>query len=59
MTRDELKLTCLILNTADYCYNTIPQVSILLNFVKNYFFDFFLKIISTTYWILLKIIPFI
>ncbi|CAG8483524.1 16677_t:CDS:10 [Rhizophagus irregularis] len=26
MTRDELKLTCLILNTADYCYNTIPQL---------------------------------
>lgn len=53
MTRDELKLTCLILNTADYCYNTIPQVSIstiLLNFVKNYFnFDLvLLKIISTT-----------
>ncbi|CAI2168563.1 16218_t:CDS:10 [Funneliformis geosporum] len=26
MTRDELKLICLILNTADYCYNTIPQL---------------------------------
>ncbi|RIA90779.1 Vps53-like protein [Glomus cerebriforme] len=26
MTRDELKLICLILNTADYCYNTISQL---------------------------------
>jgi hypothetical protein len=46
MTRDELKLICLILNTADYCYNTISQVrildnfNILLNFVNNYSFLF-------------------
>ncbi|GBB95458.1 hypothetical protein RclHR1_02540012 [Rhizophagus clarus] len=26
MSRDELKLICLILNTADYCYNTISQL---------------------------------
>src|SRR6266542_5334543 len=46
MTRDELKLICLILNTADYCNNTIPQVSIFYKkiklFVKHQFFFIYL-----------------